>query len=124
MLSDLGLAIDPLRRPLRRWNQRAGVGRGPYLLPRSHLIGGDLGAGEGSFLPPPPARPLLLLAPAQSPFLADEQLKSRHLTVSCIDANTSACIAVYPARSIRRSQGGLPRRETQQRQAELTFYAA
>ena len=39
-------------------------------------------------------------------------LRERQRTVSCTDANTSACIAAYPARSIRRSQGGPPRRET------------
>ena len=38
--------------------------------------------------------------------------RPRRLPVSCSDANTSACIAAYPARSIRRSQGGPPRRET------------
>ena len=55
-------------------------------------------------------RPLLLLAPASPPLRAADQLKSRHRTVSCISASTGC--RCYPARSIRRSQGGLPRRET------------
>src|SRR5262249_36288167 len=48
------------------------------------------------------------------PLRAAEQLELRHRTVSCTGASTVACTGAYPARSVDRRQGGLPRRATSQ----------